>query len=268
MNKIARFIFFDILKNKIIIFYTLLLFIISWSVLGLEGNFTKATISLLNVVLLVVPLVSIIFSTIYVYNSGQFIALLLSQPVPRTKIWFNIFMGLSGALILAFLIGCGIPILLYSSIETGFSLIIIGIFLSIIFTSFAMLSAILSRDRAKGIGISSGCFLPLFMMEFFSFSCFSLPIIPLKELWRLWQRSIQLDFHEFSCCFNWILQRCWVMQEQFSRKFLGQVPEWEFHLLFLLFGQLFRFFGRSFNSTKRICKFSDKSERPDSLNKP
>ena len=118
MNKIARFIFFDILKNKIIIFYTLLLFIISWSVLGLEGNFTKATISLLNVVLLVVPLVSIIFSTIYVYNSGQFIELLLSQPVPRTKIWFNIFMGLSGALILAFLIGCGIPILLYSSIET------------------------------------------------------------------------------------------------------------------------------------------------------
>ena len=154
MNKIARFIFFDILKNKIIIFYTLLLFIISWSVLGLEGNFTKATISLLNVVLLVVPLVSIIFSTIYVYNSGQFIELLLSQPVPRSKIWLNIFLGLSGALILAFLIGCGIPILLYSSIETGFSLMIIGIFLSIIFTSFAMLSAILSRDRAKGIGIS------------------------------------------------------------------------------------------------------------------
>ncbi len=154
MNKIARFIFFDILKNKIIIFYTLLLFIISWSVLGLESNFTKATISLLNVVLLVVPLVSIIFSTIYVYNSGQFIELLLSQPVPRSKIWLNIFLGLSGALILAFLIGCGIPILLYSSIETGFSLIIIGIFLSIIFTSFAMLSAILSRDRAKGIGIS------------------------------------------------------------------------------------------------------------------
>lgn len=154
MNKIARFILFDILKNKIVILYTVLLFVISWSVLGLESNFTKATLSLLNVVLLVVPLVSIIFSTIYVYNSGQFIELLLSQPVPRTKIWLNIFLGLSGALILAFLLGCGIPILLYSSIETGFSLIIIGIFLSVIFTSFAMLSAILSRDRAKGIGIS------------------------------------------------------------------------------------------------------------------
>jgi Cu-processing system permease protein len=154
MNKIARFILFDILKNKIIILYTILLFIISWSVLGLDNNYTKATLSLLNVVLLVVPLVSIIFSTIYVYNSSQFIELLLSQPVPRGKVWFNLFLGLSTALIFAFLIGCGIPILLYSSIETGISLLITGVFLSIIFTSLAMLAAIMSRDRAKGIGVS------------------------------------------------------------------------------------------------------------------
>lgn len=154
MNKIARFILFDILKNKIVIMYTILLFIISWSVLGLDDNYTKATLSLLNVVLLVVPLVSIIFSTIYVYNSSQFIELLLSQPVPRGKVWFNLFLGLSTALILAFLIGCGIPILLYSSIETGVSVLITGIFLSVIFTSLAMLAAIFSRDRAKGIGVS------------------------------------------------------------------------------------------------------------------
>ena len=154
MNKIARFILFDILKNKIVILYTILLFIISWSVLGLDNNYTKATLSLLNVVLLVVPLVSIIFSTIYVYNSSQFIELLLSQPVPRAKVWFNLFLGLSTALIFAFLIGCGIPILLYSSIETGISLLITGVFLSIIFTSLAMLAAITSRDRAKGIGVS------------------------------------------------------------------------------------------------------------------
>ncbi|WDT67209.1 ABC transporter permease subunit [Cloacibacterium sp. TD35] len=154
MNNIAKFIFFDILKNKIVLLYTVLLFVISWSVLGLDSNYTKATLSLLNIVLLVVPLVSIIFSTIYVYNSSQFIELLLSQPIARGKIWFNIFIGLSSALILAYLIGCGVPILLYSSIETGFSLIIIGVMLSVIFTAFAMLSSIVSRDRAKGIGIS------------------------------------------------------------------------------------------------------------------
>jgi Cu-processing system permease protein len=154
MNKIAQFIFFDILKNKIIIFYTLLLFIISWSVLGLDSNNTKTTLSLLNIVLLVIPLVSIIFSTIYVYNSSQFVELLLSQPIARSKVWFNIFLGLSSALVLAFVVGCGIPILLYSSIEIGFSLIIVGVLLSVIFSSLAMLSAIMSRDKAKGIGIS------------------------------------------------------------------------------------------------------------------
>lgn len=154
MNKIARFIFFDILKNKILIFYTLLLFVLSWSILGMEDNFTKATLSLLNVVLLVIPLVSVIFSTIYVYNGSQFIELLLSQPMSRGRIWFSIFLGLISALILAFLIGCGVPVLLYSSITTGFSLIIAGSMLSIIFTAFAMLAAMLSRDRAKGIGFS------------------------------------------------------------------------------------------------------------------
>ena len=154
MNRIAQFIFFDILKNKIMIFYTILLFVISWSALGLDSNPTKTTLSLLNIVLLVVPLVSIIFSTIYVYNSSQFIELLLSQPIARMKIWFNLFLGLSSALVLAFLVGCGIPIAIYSSIDVGFSLIIVGVMLSIIFSSLAMLSAILSRDRAKGIGIS------------------------------------------------------------------------------------------------------------------
>ncbi|MDO4225412.1 MAG: ABC transporter permease subunit [Bergeyella zoohelcum] len=176
MNKIAKFILFDILKNKIIILYTILLFVISWATLGLESNPTKATLSLLNVALLVVPLVSIIFSTIYVYNSGQFIELLLSQPVPRAKIWFNIFLGLSVALVLAFLIGCGLPILIYSSIETGLSLIITGIFLSIIFTSLAMLSAIFSRDRAKGIGIA------IFIWLFFAIIYDSLLLVIMFQL--------------------------------------------------------------------------------------
>jgi Cu-processing system permease protein len=91
MCKIAKFIFFDILKNKIMLVYTLFLFIISWAILGLESNPSKATLNLLNIVLLVVPLLSIVFSTIYVYNSSQFIELLSSQPIPRNRIWSGLF---------------------------------------------------------------------------------------------------------------------------------------------------------------------------------
>ena len=110
MNNTAKFIIFDILKNKIVLVYTAILFLISWALLGLEENSSKATASLLNVVILLVPLVSVIFSTIYVYNSSQFIELLLSQPVARTRIWLGIFIGISTALIAAFLIGCALQI--------------------------------------------------------------------------------------------------------------------------------------------------------------
>ena len=121
MHKIAKFIFFDILKNKIVMVYTLFLFVISWAILGLESNPSKATLNLLNIVLLVVPLLSIVFSTIYVYNSSQFIELLSSQPIPRNRIWSGIFLGLSFSQISAFLVGCGLPILLYSSIAVSYT---------------------------------------------------------------------------------------------------------------------------------------------------
>ncbi|WKS95756.1 ABC transporter permease subunit [Riemerella columbina] len=154
MHKTAKFIVLDILKNKVIIAYALVLFLISWVVLGLETNPSKATLSLLNVMLLVVPLVSLMFSTIYVYNSSQFIELLLSQPVPRSRIWIGIFVGLSSALVMAFLIGCALPIFLYASLSTGLSLVLSGCFLSVIFTSLAMLAAISTKDRAKGVGLA------------------------------------------------------------------------------------------------------------------
>ncbi len=154
MNKTARFLLVDLLKSKTILVYTVLLFLLSWAILGLEDNYMKATLSLLNVVLLVVPLVSVVFATIYVYNSSEFIELLLSQPVSRPRVWLNLFLALSLALCSAFLIGCALPILIYSSLATGFSLIIIGLFLSLIFTALAMLCAVVSRDKALGIGLA------------------------------------------------------------------------------------------------------------------
>ncbi|MFN8231224.1 MAG: ABC transporter permease subunit [Bacteroidia bacterium] len=142
------------MKNKIVIIYTLLLSILSWSVFSLEDNSSKGMLTLLNVILLTVPLVSVIFSTIYLYNSSEFIELLLSQPIKRSKIWNSLFMGLVISLILSFFIGVGIPILIYSPNDVGIMMLLVGIFISTIFVSIAFLSSILTRDKAKGIGIS------------------------------------------------------------------------------------------------------------------
>lgn len=144
----------DIMRNRIVLLYTIFLFITSFSMFSLEDNTSKGLLSLLNIILIIVPLVSIIFSTIYVYNSAEFIELLVSQPLKRKTIWMSLFTGLAAALSLAFIMGAGIPILLYQFNTIGFMMIAMGILLSIIFVAIAMLGAVLTRDKAKGIGAS------------------------------------------------------------------------------------------------------------------
>ncbi len=144
----------DILRNRIVLLYTIFLFITSFSMFSLEDNASKGLLSLLNIILIIVPLVSIIFSTIYVYNSAEFIELLVSQPLKRKTIWLSLFTGLAGSLSLAFFIGAGIPVLLYQGNTIGFMMIAMGILLSIIFVAIAMLAVVKTRDKAKGIGVA------------------------------------------------------------------------------------------------------------------
>ncbi|HEY3386361.1 MAG TPA: ABC transporter permease, partial [Saprospiraceae bacterium] len=151
-NKIQRFIVLDILKNRIVLAYTLLLGILAWSVFSLEDESNKGVLTLLNIVLLTTPLVSIIFTTIYLYNSAEFIELLLSQPIRRNKIWTGLFLGLFFSLALAFLIGAGIPILLFVEGSTALILVVMGILITAVFVALGFLCAILARDKAKGIG--------------------------------------------------------------------------------------------------------------------
>lgn len=154
MNRIIKIIFIDIVRNKIILVYTLLLALLSWSAFALEDNSAKGLLTLLNVILFTVPLFSILFATIYLYNSAEFIELLLSQPIKRKKIWMSLFIGLSLSLILAFFIGAGIPLLLNAPETVGVLMFIVGCLISVVFVSLAFLCTILSRDKAKGIGIA------------------------------------------------------------------------------------------------------------------
>ncbi len=154
MKKIIKYVILDILRNRIMIAYTLFLLLISLSVFNLEDNADKGILSLVNLVLIIVPLVSVVFSTIYVYNSAEFIELLVSQPLKRGRLWMSIFSGLALSLSLAFLAGVGIPILLYNPSSAGLTMLITGVALSVIFVSIALLASVMTRDKAKGIGVA------------------------------------------------------------------------------------------------------------------
>ncbi|RYY20490.1 MAG: ABC transporter permease, partial [Chitinophagaceae bacterium] len=71
MLKLSKYVLYDILRNKVVIAYTLFLLIVSMSLFQMEENSSKAVLSLLNIVLIVIPLVSMVFSTIHWYNSYE-----------------------------------------------------------------------------------------------------------------------------------------------------------------------------------------------------
>jgi Cu-processing system permease protein len=154
MRTIVKHVLLDLIRNRIIMAYTFFLLAMSFGIFNMDENATKGIMSLMNLVLIFIPLVSIIFSTIYVYNSSEFIELLVAQPLKRKSLWLSIYAGLSLSLVLAFLVGVGIPVLIYDGTGTGFTLLLSGVFQTLIFTGIALLASVITRDKAKGIGVS------------------------------------------------------------------------------------------------------------------
>lgn len=120
----------------------------------MEENSSKALMSLLNIILIVIPLISLVFSTIHWYNSYEFIELMLTQPISRKKVLMSEYAGISTSLVTAILIGIGIPILIYNPNSTGLALLLTACLLSFVFTSIAFWASVKSKDKARGIGLA------------------------------------------------------------------------------------------------------------------
>lgn len=154
MNKVTKYVVYDIVRNRFVMGYTLLLLAITMSFFSFESDPNKGLLSLLNIILMVVPLVSIIFSTIHFYNSYEFIELMSAQPLSRKRIFLSEYVGVAASLSLAFLVGVGIPTMLFEGSSRGVILLISGLLLTLTFVSLAFLAAVITRDKAKGIGLA------------------------------------------------------------------------------------------------------------------
>ncbi|MCP2045518.1 ABC transporter permease subunit [Pontibacter sp. HSC-36F09] len=154
MNKIIKYVLYDIIRNKIVVAYTLFLLLLSIGLFNLGSSPEKGLLSLLNLVLLTVPLISIVFATTHFYNSYEFMELLVSQPIKRSKIFMSEFLGVTLSLSAAILIGIGIPVVLFAPGATGLYLVLTGVFITFIFVAMAFLASVITRDKAKGIGIA------------------------------------------------------------------------------------------------------------------
>lgn len=152
---VFKYAFFNIMRAKWILFYMLIVSSFAYSLLRFSNDAGKTTLSLLNVVLLIVPMVSSFYGSVYWYNSDSFIRLLLTQPIRRTTVFLSTWIAISSALAASFAFSIGVPILLLSSFSFGNGLLIfVGTVLTFIFTAIGILIAILNTDRMKGTGLT------------------------------------------------------------------------------------------------------------------
>jgi Cu-processing system permease protein len=158
-RKILRYELHNMLRSRWLLGVAAVLFIVTEVLFRFGGEPAKTIASLMNIVLVVVPLVSVVLGTIYFYNSREFNELLLAQPVNRTSIYLGKLAGFTGALCLAFLAGLGPPFLIHSYGLRGhvgelLTVMAVGCAFIVIFASLAFYAATRFEDRIKGLGFA------------------------------------------------------------------------------------------------------------------
>lgn len=154
MFKLLKYSLYDIVKSRFALLYTLFMVLVAISIYQVSEDMSKVSLSLLNIMLMIVPLISAIFATTHFFNNLEFTELMLAQPVKRRDVFLSQILAVMFVLSMAILIGFGAPMLLWGADITVLTLLGIGISLSIIFAGLAFLASVLTRDKAKAIGIS------------------------------------------------------------------------------------------------------------------
>lgn len=159
MLKILKYCFYDLMRSRWTYVYTLFFFLITLSLLWLSTDLSKVVISLMNIILVLVPLIATMFGVMYYYNNREFTELLLAQPLRRNDIFMGQYLGVAGSLAMSMLLGVGIPFLLYGVWATPVvgdfvTLLVVGIFLSFIFSALAFFIALKNENRIRGFGLA------------------------------------------------------------------------------------------------------------------
>lgn len=155
--KVFRYELQDLRRSRWVLGYGALLLLLSDALLRFGGGGPRAVLSLMNVVLVFVPLVSVVFGTMYLYGARDFIELLLAQPVGRGSLFAGLYAGLAAPLSTAFVLGVGLPFAWNGPAEAPVGaplamLLAAGVLLTLVFTALAFLVSLVFEDRAKGLG--------------------------------------------------------------------------------------------------------------------
>ncbi len=157
MLKILKYSFFDLMRSRWSYVYFVFYLLLGIVLLFLNNDLSKAVITLMNVIIVLVPLIGTIFGVMYYYDSKEFTELLLAQPLKRSSIFLGQYLGVALSLSMSLILGLGLPFVFYGLFKSNaiwdFSLLLItGAFLTFIFTALAFNIALSNENKIKGFG--------------------------------------------------------------------------------------------------------------------
>lgn len=146
----------DVARSRWLLAYAGFFLLVTEALLRFGGGGPRALLSLVNVVLLLIPLVSVLFGAMYLYSAREFIELLLAQPVARRRLFAGLYTGLALPLVVAFAAGTALPFLLHpldaATARTLAVLLVVGALLTAVFVALAFLLALRCEERVTGLG--------------------------------------------------------------------------------------------------------------------
>ncbi len=159
MFKIFKYSFFDLARSRWAYIYTAFYLLLATALMWLSGDLSKVIISLMNIILVLVPLIATMFGVMYYYNSREFTELLLAHPLKRSNIFFGQYLGVAGSLSASLLLGLGLPFLFYGIFQSPqifnfLILLVVGVMLSLIFSAIAFFIALRNENRIRGFGLA------------------------------------------------------------------------------------------------------------------
>ena len=163
--KIMKYELRDVMRSRWLIAYTLFFALATDALLRFGGS-GKALVSLASVALFIVPLVALVFGTVFLDNAHEFTELLLAQPITRRQLYCGLYLGLTLPLAIAFAAGVLVPFALHRLDDPALApalatLLLVGVTLTFVFTAIAFVIASWSDDRLKRMGTAIGVWLLL-----------------------------------------------------------------------------------------------------------
>ena len=156
--KILKYQLRDVIRSRWIIAYLLFFIVLTDVLFRFGGDGLRVATSMMNVVLIVIPLGASILGAFYLYNAREYIELLLCHPVKRHELFWGMFLGLALPMVVTFTAGVLIPytynVASQEAWQAALMLVFIGSMLTVIFVALAYYLALRFDDRIKGLGLA------------------------------------------------------------------------------------------------------------------